>query len=191
VSILATGRPDAFIEDGGQPLLPDVGLRAIWTPGHTPGHLCFYDAEAGLLLTGDHVLPRISPNIAVYRDEGTDPLTEFLGSLRMLSGLPVTEVLPAHEYRFAGLDARVAELLHHHEVRLEEVARCVAEESDSTTWHIATRLHWSRPWAEIGAMQRAAAAETFAHLITLTRRGRVVNLGGDTDRWQLVDRPTS
>lgn len=187
LDLLAACRPDAFIEDGDRPLLPDVDLRAIWTPGHTPGHLCFHDAEAGLLLTGDHVLPRISPNIALYDDEGDDPLSDFMDSLAMLADLPVADVLPAHEYRFAGLDARVTELVRHHERRLEQVARCVAEEPDATTWHIATRLSWSRPWAEVGAMQRSAVAETFAHLTTLKRRGRVVNLGADVDRWRIVE----
>lgn len=186
---LAASRPDRLIEDGDSPLLPEVDLRAIWTPGHTPGHLCFHDAEAGLLLTGDHVLPRISPNIALYGEEGGDPLSEFMDSLAMLADLPVTEVLPAHEYRFAGLEERVAELLRHHERRLEEVAECVAGHPDLTTWQIATRLTWSRPWDEVGAMQRSAVAETFAHLTTLKRRGRVLNLGGDVDQWRAVGSP--
>lgn len=188
---LAASRPDVLLDDGARPLLPDVDLRAIWTPGHTPGHLCFHDAEAGVLLTGDHVLPRISPNIALYDDDGTDPLSTFLDSLTMLAGLSPSEVLPAHEYRFAGLDARVAELLLHHEDRLEEVVRCVADEPDASTWDIATRLTWSRPWAEVGAMQRSAVAETFAHLTTLKRRGRVVNLGTGIDRWRAVESPVS
>ncbi len=186
LAMLASARPDAFIEDGDSPLLPDVDLRAIWTPGHTPGHLCFHDAEAGLLLTGDHVLPRISPNISLYEDRGLDPLSDYLDSLAMLADLPVGEVLPAHEYRFAGLDVRVADLIHHHERRLEEVARCVNDEPDQTTWQVATRLTWSRPWAEVGAMQGGAVAETFAHLVTLQRRGRVVNLGDEVDRWRVV-----
>lgn len=185
-AVLAACRPDVLIEDGDTPLLPDVELRAIWTPGHTPGHLCFHDAEAGLLLTGDHVLPRITPNIAAYDDDGTDPLSTFMDSLAMLTALPIAEVLPAHEYRFSGLDARVAELLLHHEARLEEVVRSVADEPGATTWDIATRLSWSRPWAEVGAMQRSAVAETFAHLTTLKRRGRIVNLGDGIDRWHLA-----
>lgn len=189
--VLAAGRPDVLLDDGARPLLPDVDLRAIWTPGHTPGHLCFHDAEAGLLLTGDHVLPRISPNIALYQDDGSDPLSTFLDSLGRLTELPVGEVLPAHEYRFEGLDARVAELVGHHEDRLAEVARCVAEAPDATTWDIATRLTWSRPWAEVGAMQRSAVAETFAHLVTLRSRGQVLNVGGDVDQWRTAESPIS
>ena len=44
--------------------VPGVALRAVWTPGHSPGHLCFHDETHGLLLTGDHVLPRITPNVS-------------------------------------------------------------------------------------------------------------------------------
>jgi glyoxylase-like metal-dependent hydrolase (beta-lactamase superfamily II) len=53
--------PDMLIDDGSLPVR-GLGLRAIWTPGHSPGHLCFHDEDHGLLLTGDHVLPRISPH---------------------------------------------------------------------------------------------------------------------------------
>jgi glyoxylase-like metal-dependent hydrolase (beta-lactamase superfamily II) len=183
---LAACKPDAFIEDGDRPLLPHVDLRAVWTPGHTPGHLCFHDAEAGILLTGDHVLPRISPNISLYDDDGTDPLSDFLASLEMLAELPIAEVLPAHEYRFAGLGARVAELVSHHEQRLKEIAAVVAAEPDATTWWIASQLTWSRSWGEIGAMRPSAVSETFAHLTTLKRRGTVANLGEQVDRWRIV-----
>ncbi|HEV2369295.1 MAG TPA: MBL fold metallo-hydrolase, partial [Acidimicrobiales bacterium] len=56
--------PDVLLEDGAHPELPGWDLRAVWTPGHSPGHLCFHDETHGLLLTGDHVLPRITPNIS-------------------------------------------------------------------------------------------------------------------------------
>ena len=47
------------------PLGAGSALRAVWTPGHTPGHLCFYDERQEVLLTGDHVLPRITPHIGL------------------------------------------------------------------------------------------------------------------------------
>ena len=55
--------PDVLLEDGEKPEVPGWDLTAIWTPGHSPGHLCFYESTDELMLSGDHVLPRITPNI--------------------------------------------------------------------------------------------------------------------------------
>src|SRR6516165_10419504 len=52
--------PDRLIEDGDALELRGWDLRAVWTPGHSPGHLCFHSESRRLLLAGDHVLPRIS-----------------------------------------------------------------------------------------------------------------------------------
>jgi glyoxylase-like metal-dependent hydrolase (beta-lactamase superfamily II) len=59
--------PDRLIEDSEVVPLPGWQLRAVWTPGHTPGHLCFHEERTGVLLSGDHVLPRISPNVSGTR----------------------------------------------------------------------------------------------------------------------------
>ena len=59
--VLPMPEPDRFVADGERLAIPGRDVRAVWTPGHTPGHLCLHDAAAGVLLTGDHLLPRISP----------------------------------------------------------------------------------------------------------------------------------
>ena len=53
-----------------------IGVELLHTPGHTPDHLCLYDPEGGILLSGDHVLPTITPHISGV-DAGPDPLTAF------------------------------------------------------------------------------------------------------------------
>jgi glyoxylase-like metal-dependent hydrolase (beta-lactamase superfamily II) len=187
VSQLAT--PDRLIEDGSRPLGPGVPLRAVWTPGHTPGHLCFYDEGRDLLLSGDHVLPRISPNIALNSLAEGNPLRDFLASLHKVAALDPVEVLPAHEYRFAGLRARVEGLVAHHDARMAEIEAVLRDEPGATTWAVATRLTWSRPWEQnTGAIRQSAVAETLAHLVHLAELGRVEDGGGDVDRWTLVRR---
>ena len=96
--------PDKLLEDGDRPDVPGWNLRAIHTPGHSPGHLCFYLAEQRLMLTGDHVLPRITPNISYHPQSGPNPLGDFLDSLDKVAREDVELVLPAHEHRFVGLD---------------------------------------------------------------------------------------
>ena len=185
--------PDVMIEDGARPLGDGTPLRAIWTPGHTPGHLCFADERYNVLLTGDHVLPRISPNISPSPANADDILGTFLRSLAELAGSDPDEVLPAHEYRFTGLEARVRQLHDHHRARLREVLAVVAAAAGCSTAEVAERLTWSRPWEQArGMVRRSAIGETYAHLVYLDRRGLIANDGagangtGGADRWRLL-----
>ncbi len=166
--------PDLLLEDGDLVPLPGRTVRAIWTPGHTPGHLCFHDEVDDLLLTGDHVLPRISPNIGAEHYDDAPPLAQYLDSLTALAAFDTAEALPAHEYRFRGLADRVRILLRHHEDRCAEITRILDARGPSTAWQVATHLTWSRTWPEVsGLMRRAAVAEASAHLQYLTDSGAV------------------
>src|SRR3984957_4845621 len=189
--------PEVMIEDGTCPLGDETPLRAIWTPGHTPGHLCFADERYNLMLTGDHVLPRITPNISPSPVTTDDTLGIFLRSLSELARFDPDEVLPAHEYRFSGLPARVRQLQEHHRARLREILAVVAGAEGCTTANVAERLTWSRPWDQAhGIVRRSAIGETYAHLVYLERRGLIANGeadasggtsgSGDTDHWRLL-----
>ena len=165
-----------MIEDGARPLGDDTPLRAIWHPGDTPGHLCFADERHNLMLTGDHVLPRITPNISPSPLTTDDTLGSFLRSLSELARFDPDEVLPAHEYRFSGLPARIRQLHEHHRDRLREILGIVAGAGGCTTVDIAERLSWSRPWDQnLGFVRRSAIGETYAHLVHLERRGMIAN----------------
>ena len=183
-ALVQQAEPDRLIEDGERIDLPGWDLRAVWTPGHSPGHLCFAEPTRRLLLSGDHVLPRISPNISLHTQSSGSPLADFLGALAKVRGYDVEEVLPAHEYRFAGLASRVDDLIGHHDRRLDEISATVAASPGLTCWEVTQRLTWSRPWPQIhGFMRRAANGETLAHLVVLQARGRVQPTGHDPQRW--------
>lgn len=176
--------PDRFLEDGGAPLGPGSGIRSIWTPGHTPGHTCFLDTQRNVILTGDHVLPRITPNISPAPGQTDDTLGAYLASLAMLTDLEVGEVLPAHEYRFIGLATRVHQIRHHHEVRLHEVLDVLDSHPGATTVEVAAGLHWSRSWDEMNGMpRRFAIGEAYAHLVHLEHTGYIRNAGPAVDEW--------
>ncbi|MDP2287313.1 MAG: MBL fold metallo-hydrolase [Actinomycetota bacterium] len=173
------GRPpqaDRLIEDGERPLPGAPAIRALWTPGHSPGHLCFIDDERQLLMSGDHLLPRISPHISVHPGEQGDPLGTYLNTLNSLRSMNDLEVLPAHEYRFAGVDARVAQMNEHHEDRLTEVLTAINEKPGCTTYEISSHLTWSHGWENTqGMLRRAAMGETLAHIVHLVSRGAIYN----------------
>jgi glyoxylase-like metal-dependent hydrolase (beta-lactamase superfamily II) len=178
---------DVLIEDGDRPLGKDTSLRALWTPGHTPGHLCFADERYDVLLTGDHILPRISPNISPAPGNTDDTLGIYLDSLAAMADLDPAEALPAHEYRFAGLPARVRQLQGHHRTRLDEVIDVVTAADGCTTLEVAERLTWSRPWEQSrGIVRRSAIGETYAHLLHLQRRGLLSNTENPDDHWSIA-----
>jgi len=162
--------PQHRLRDGE--LLPVAGerLRVLWTPGHSPGHICLYDERRELLFSGDHVLPRITPHIALNPFGAADPLGQYLASLDALLPYGHAEVLPAHEYRFVGLDARIVQLKAGIAERLDEVAAAKAEMPTASAWEVAQRLTWSRPFESFEIpSQRMALVESAAHLAHLER----------------------
>jgi glyoxylase-like metal-dependent hydrolase (beta-lactamase superfamily II) len=186
LAFVTTVKPDVLLEDGDKPEIPGWDLQAIWTPGHSPGHLCFWEPRNRLMLTGDHVLPRITPNISFHPQSGDDPLGYFLISLDKLLAYDSDEVLPAHEHRFVGLPARVAELTEHHEHRFDEVLDSIRA-GDDTPFAVAGRMKWSRSWDRIsGFMRRAAVAEAMAHIRALERRGILREVPGEPVRYEVV-----
>ena len=90
-----------------------------WTPGHSPGHICFLERGKKFILTGDHVLPTITPNISLHPQQQGNPLGDYIASLKRLEDLDVDTVLPAHEYSFTDLRGRLREIEQHHDERLQ------------------------------------------------------------------------
>jgi len=88
--------------------------------GHSPEHVCLYCESLGVLISGDHVLPKISPNIGVYNTEPEgNSLKLYLQTLPQFLDLPEnTLVLPSHKQPIYGLHQRVNELLEHHHKHL-------------------------------------------------------------------------
>ena len=156
-------------------------LRAVWTPGHSPGHLCFVDERSGRMLTGDHVLDPITPHVGVWHAEHGDPLGDYVASLRKVGSIGATSVLPAHGEPFPDLAARVDALLAHEALREEHVLG-VLERGSATAAAIARALPWTRRERAFDDLSPAhrqfAVAETIAHLEHLRGRG-VVSAGDD------------
>jgi glyoxylase-like metal-dependent hydrolase (beta-lactamase superfamily II) len=170
--------PDVAFTDGEILEIPGWDLRTIWTPGHSPGHVCFHSADRRILLSGDHILPRITPNIGVHVQQFPNPLGDYLDSLLKVRDLPIDEVLPAHEYRFARLGTRVRQIADHHALRLQEIEDLLISRPGLSGWELTVSLTWSRPWEDIPSfMQRAALGETLAHLVLLEHQDRARHEG--------------
>jgi len=153
-------------------------LQVIWTPGHSPGHICLYDAKDKIFFSGDHILPVITPNIGLPPHSKDNPLGDFFKSLQELKKLDVKIVLPAHEALFYDLGKRVDEIVHHHEVRKSEIMRTL-DSADLTGYQISNGITWM---PEMGGVKfenlwagdkRAAVSETLAHLRAMEVDGQV------------------
>ncbi|WP_067488773.1 MBL fold metallo-hydrolase [Actinomadura hibisca] len=165
--------PDRELDDGELVDLPGRRLRTVWTPGHSPGHICLHLEDGDRIFTGDHVLPRITPHIGLYPYDrtDTDPLGDYLASLGRVATVDAGEVLPAHQYRFAGLAGRTGEIIAHHEERLAELTGLLSP-APTTLWELAAGLRWREAWADMGATaKRMATGEAAAHLLVLEKRG--------------------
>src|SRR3989304_976853 len=62
-------------------------FETTWTPGHSPGHICLYEPNRKILLTGDHVLPTITPNVSIHAQTHGSPLGDYMRSLELLEDL--------------------------------------------------------------------------------------------------------
>jgi len=142
-------------------------LRAIWTPGHSPGHLCFADTVSGRMFTGDHVLDPVTPHVGIWYRERGDSLGEYIASLHKVKVAGATGVLPAHGEPWEDLAQRVDELLAHENEREAQVLAALATGSKSAA-DAARVLPWTRRKRSLEELpethQQFAVAETLAHL---------------------------
>jgi glyoxylase-like metal-dependent hydrolase (beta-lactamase superfamily II) len=171
--------PDRLLA-GGETIATAHGLlEVIWTPGHSPGHVCLYDRERRVLISGDHILQHISPNIGWQ--PGRDALGEFLSSLDRIAALDVDLILPSHGAPFTGHREWVRKTQEHH---AERCARIVALIDDgATTAHLMAERLWNRHLSPFH--YRFAIFEVLAHLEYLERRGALrADRSGPVHQWQ-------
>ena len=116
-------------------------LEVLWTPGHSPGHVCLLERNKKILISGDHVLPATFPNVGLHSQSGPDPLPNYLRSLKAIEDLDVDLVLPAHEHVFSGLKPRIQEILHHHEERKKAILTALSE-GPQTAYEVSLKIPW-------------------------------------------------
>ena len=160
--------PSIPVIDGQTVSLARRDWLAMHTPGHTYDHLCLYDPEHGVVLTGDHVLPSITPHISGMTPE-VDPLALFFDSLnRMIEMTDVSLALPAHGHPFVDLGGRAQRTIEHHEERLDVIRDAVHRLPNGTVSEFMHVLFRERSWGEM------AESETYAHLEHLRELGELV-----------------
>lgn len=166
--------PDSFrrlcdgdvVEIGGRP------WRVVVGSGHSPEHVCLWQEELKLFISGDQVLPKISSNVSVFPTEPDgDPLSEWLTSLAAIKARVPDEVLvlPAHNDPFHGLHARIDHLIGGHERGLARLRELIAEPKRAVD--VFPVLFRRRIDHHVLGM---ATGESIAHLNCLIARGQAV-----------------
>jgi glyoxylase-like metal-dependent hydrolase (beta-lactamase superfamily II) len=162
--------PDRYINDGDRVIVGNLRLNAIWTPGHTPGHVVLYWREAGILLTGDQLLPHITPHVGIHTGIEGDPLTDYLASLMRLEELEVQQVAPAHGPCFTDHRGRIHEIFRHHDERQQAILNALSV-GPMTAYELALSLFDpSLPTFH----KELAAYEILAHLKLMSKTGAVL-----------------
>ncbi|HEV7883948.1 MAG TPA: MBL fold metallo-hydrolase, partial [Solirubrobacteraceae bacterium] len=113
----------------------DVGRWTVYeTPGHAPSHVCMHESERRLLVSGDHLLGRVS----LYFDYGwtPDPLGEFLASLDVVESLDARLCLAGHARPFTDVRAHIEANRALVAERLERVRRAVSEDGPITPYDV-------------------------------------------------------
>ena len=143
---------------------------SVHTPGHTIDHLCLYDPEYGLLISGDHVLPSITPHVSGVGN-GADALKSYIQTLDLVAALDGVKLgLPAHGHPFDDVPGRVNAIKEHHEERMELIKRASEAIGPATVQQLSHEIFPRKHW---GVM---AESETFAHLEHMV-------LEGEVERW--------
>ena len=186
--------PDRWVADGERVELGSGRvLHARLTPGHSRGHLMFFDESSGVLFAGDHVLPHITPSIGFEAFSDGHGLQAFLASLRASRDLEVEVVLPGHGPVFADLAGRVDELLAHHDRRLAACVDVLAAGGPAPAADVAAQLTWTRherPFDTLNLFNRMlATTETITHLELLSSRGDLVRAPDGEQLRYSVPRP--
>jgi glyoxylase-like metal-dependent hydrolase (beta-lactamase superfamily II) len=165
--LLRLPTPTVRLDDAATIRLARRDWVAVHTPGHTDDHLCLFDPAEGVMLSGDHVLPTITPHIGGYvRDD--DPLARFFDSLDKVAayGPEVSVALPAHGHPFTDLAGRAFAIKRHHEDRLDTLRKAAAGIGrPARVQELSQHLFSTR------AQGPMADSETFAHLEHLRRAG--------------------
>jgi glyoxylase-like metal-dependent hydrolase (beta-lactamase superfamily II) len=168
--------PDRLLEGGETFVVGPYRFEVVWTPGHTPGHVCLFETTRRLLLTGDHLFARAAPNVRLMSYSPIDTMGRYLASLERIARLQAERALPAHGEPFDQVAERAGEVVRHQRDRRERL-RSMMTDRPQTAYELA-QVVWGpgarTTWASFhGRLRRNAALTLAAHLEQLALDGEI------------------
>ena len=164
-----------LLQDNDEITVGEYRLQCIETPGHTPGHICLYEAKNKIFISGDHILGDITPNIQGWEDNET-ALADYFRSLEKVYPFEVDLVVPGHRSIFSDFKSRIKALKAHHIERLEEVESIIST-GPCNAYQTAAKMHWdirAKTWDDFPVAQKwFATGEALAHLHYLEQEKQI------------------
>ncbi|MEN1967159.1 MBL fold metallo-hydrolase [Lentibacillus sp. N15] len=157
---------DHYLEEGERLQIGGNEYEVIFTPGHSDGLVSFYNQDKNILLSTDHILPKITPNISYWFHGDANPLASYLNSLEKVKKLNADLVVPSHGKPFYGANQRINEIEQHHEERLTAALDAIVD--GASVYDACHKLFQKR--LNVHEM-RFAVGETLAHLEYLRHKG--------------------
>ncbi|WP_010532015.1 MBL fold metallo-hydrolase [Lentibacillus jeotgali] len=171
-------RVDHFLQEGDMIPIGKYDYKVIATPGHSDGLVTFYNNETGMLLSTDHILPKITPNISYWFHGDPNPLARYLESLDKIKELDANLVVPSHGDPFHGANDRIAEIKAHHYERLDQTLASIGR--GNAVYEVCERLFQKELTVH---EMRFAVGETLAHLEYLRYKGECKREISDGKYW--------
>ncbi|MEW9672888.1 MBL fold metallo-hydrolase [Ammoniphilus sp. 3BR4] len=146
----------------------ELTFRVLYTPGHTAGHVCFYNEDQKVLVTGDHLTRETMPYISYHGFGDKNPLGTYIASLEKMRSLDISLVLPGHGPLFADAQERITEILNYYQKRIERVREWAKK--GGTAFEVSHQLF---PEQREGLDQWIAIGEANAYLHYLVEAGEL------------------
>lgn len=166
------------IKEDDRLTMGDYECRVVETPGHTRDSICLYHESTGMLFSGDHVLPHITPNAFVMLDDG-EPVPrrlsqkEFYSSIEKVRALFPAVVYPAHGRAITDLEAVVKMYMESYRERDRLILSILEKESGRSVYVVARRLFPHLRTARLPLEIFLAVSEVYTHIQLLEERGLV------------------
>jgi glyoxylase-like metal-dependent hydrolase (beta-lactamase superfamily II) len=141
--------------------------EVIHTPGHSLGHVCLWSPTRGLLLSGDHLLPGITPPVTFERGFDADPMRSYLHSLQVVRDRRPQLVYPGHGRPFGDAVGRIEAIMRNKVRRLERIRRAI-QDGPCTVGALTDQLVAG---AILAHQRQLAINETLAHIAYLRWSG--------------------
>ena len=177
--------PTHPVKGGEEFVVGETSFEVVHTPGHSESHICPWSESDSILISGDHLLPTITPHID-FRRESLDPLGEFLDSLAKIESLTPALVLPGHGRPFEDGAERARAVARHHDRRLGSILQVIRREPHTAS-EISDEIFGT---SLLNFERRLALGEALAHLAYLVRRGEIERIESEdgTLRYRKVSR---
>ncbi len=175
--------PDVELVDGVEVETDHGAWRVHETPGHAPSHVVLHEPRSGMLISGDHILGRIS----LFFDHGhtPDPVAEFIGGLETVARLETGLCLAGHGRTFRDVPAKIEANRVELDGHLERIRLALADGEPRTAFELVGALIGEENVSEATAAWGLQLA--LAYLDHLTLAGELVELeGADPRRWRLA-----